>query len=83
MAERQAVGVRTLLGTTPKGKEIFMIRVENASVRYIVFGSGGKIPKQLEGGFTSIRMAEQAVLSYCDLLGRKIIRDDGTEIKAK
>ncbi len=83
MGARQVVGDSVLLGTTPNGKEIHMVRVDNASVRYIMFKDGGKLPQQLLGGYSSIRMAKAAVDAYVDLLTRKVIRDDGTEIKAK
>lgn len=72
---------KMLLGVTPKGKEIYMVRKYNHTVRYIKFGSGGQLPKQLEGGFSSIRIAQDAVNSYLDRIGKKDIDESGEELK--
>lgn len=83
MDVKQVVGDSVHLGVTPNGKEIVMVRVDNASVRYIMFADGGVLPPQLKGGFSSIRMAKQATDSYVDLLKRKQIKADGTVIPDK
>ena len=74
---------RTLLGVTPGGKEIYYARKHGASIRFVEFGTGGQKPLQLQGGFGSVRAAKEAVDAYLDLMEQKLIREDGTEIKAK
>lgn len=66
MAEEQGQVVRVLeeLGRTPKGKAINYVKRENASIRFICFGDGGELPKLLQGGFSSVHAARQAVASY-------------------
>ena len=86
VAEVEAVDkleLRELLGTTDKGKEIYLVRKPNCSVRMIAFGSGGQLPAQLEGGFSSINSAKQVVSSYLAKVAAKEITADGKEIKAK
>ncbi|MEE8207842.1 MAG: hypothetical protein V3T88_02660 [Nitrosomonadaceae bacterium] len=75
--------LRELLGTTEKGKEIYLVRRPNCSVRMIAFGSGGQLPKQLKGGFSSIQAARHVVSSYLAKMAAKEINADGTEVKAK
>lgn len=86
VAEVEAVDkieLRELLGTTENGKEIYLVRRPNCSVRMIAFGSGGKLPKQLEGGFSSVQAARHVVSSYLAKVKHKQIKLDGTTIKAK
>ena len=66
MADAQGGIVRILdqLGVTPNGKVINYVKKENASIRFIEFGSGGELPKGLQGGFSSVHAARQAVESY-------------------
>ena len=72
-----------LLGTTEGGKEINLLRKPNCSVRMIAFGSGGQLPKQLEGGFSSVHAALSVVESYLAKVKAKEITVDGKEIVKK
>jgi len=82
MEEQHAVdGNKVLLGTTPKGKEIYMVRKPNMTVRFIEFGSGGILPKQLLGGFSSIQLANDAVQSFIAKLEAKQIDESGKVLK--
>jgi len=72
---------KMLLGTTPKGKEIYMVRKYNRTVRFIEFGSGGQLPDCLEGGFSSIQLAQQCVTNYLDRIASKGIDEAGMELK--
>lgn len=60
----EVAGRRCLLGETEAGKCIYLMRIPNAPLRTIAFGSGGKLPEELLGGFSSIKMAKQAVDDY-------------------
>lgn len=71
-----------LLGTTEGGKDINLVRKINCSVRTIEFGSGGQLPKQLEGGFSSVAVATRVVDSYLAKVKAKEIKLDGTEHSA-
>ncbi len=71
----------TYLGVTPKGKEIYMVREYNKTLRFIKFGSGGVVPASLQGGYSSIRMAQQACDSYLCKLNAKQINESGEELK--
>ena len=75
--------LRELLGVTEKGKEIYLVRRPNCSVRMIAFGSGGQLPKQLEGGFSSVNAARQVVDSYLAKVAHKQINLDGSEVTQK
>lgn len=77
------VGIRELLGTTEGGKEIYLIRRPNCSVRMIAFGSGGQLPQQLQGGFSSIQAARQVTASYLAKVKAKEIKTDGTKCATK
>lgn len=70
--ERGPVDNKVLMGTTPNGKEIYMVRRYNATVRYLEFGSGGILPAELEGGFSSLRIAKRAVDAYVQKLERAV-----------
>jgi len=86
VAEVEAVDkpdLRELLGTTENGKEIYLVRRPNCSVRMIAFGSGGKLPKQLEGGFSSIQAARHAVASYLAKVTAKEIKSDGSKYSGR
>ncbi len=52
------------LGTTAEGKELWLQRKPGAPLRHICFKGGGKLPKCLEGGFSSIQVATVAVEDY-------------------
>lgn len=73
MADEHGQVVRVLeeLGRTPKGKAINYVKKENASIRFIEFGSGGELPKILQGGFSSVHHARMAVSSYLKSLEPK------------
>ena len=66
--EREAEGRGILMGATPKGKEIYMVRKHNKTVRFLQLGSGGKLPEELEGGYSSIRIAQTVVNDYIAML---------------
>jgi hypothetical protein len=72
---------KMLLGTTPKGKEVYMVRKYNRTVRFIEFGSGGQLPECLEGGYSSIQLAQKAVTDYLDKIESKQIDEAGKELK--
>ena len=86
MAEAHAPGdsrsAIVLLGTTDGGKDINLVRKPNCSVRKIEFGSGGQLPEQLEGGFSSVAAATRAVESYLAKVKGKEIKVDGTKYSA-
>ncbi len=84
MAEEQAAEGsygKVLLGETPKGKEIYMVRKYNKTVRFIEFGSGGVLPECLQGGFSSIQIAQDVTNSYLARLARKDIDESGKELR--
>lgn len=71
-------GLRVLLATTPKGKELYLMRVPNKSVRCIAFGSGGVLPACLEGGYSSVSAAKSAALSYvAGMEGKEVAAEAG------
>lgn len=72
---------KMLLGTTPKGKEVYMVRKYNRTVRFIEFGSGGQLPECLQGGYSSIQLAQKAVTDYLDRVETKQIDEAGKELK--
>ena len=71
--------VRVLLGTTDAGKDIVLMRKPNCSVRMIAFTSGGQLPIQLQGGFSSVQSAQHACDSYLAKVKAKEIKVDGTK----
>jgi hypothetical protein len=75
--------LRALLGTTEKGKEIYLVRKPNCSVRMIAFGSGGLLPAQLRGGFSSVQAAQHVTDCYLAKVKAKEIKLDGSEIVVK
>ena len=62
---------RDLLGTTPNGKEIYLVRAPDAPLRRLAFGTGGQLPEHLQGGYSSIKMAQFAVEDYLDGLEKE------------
>ena len=74
---------KVLLGVTEGNKEIYLTRKPNCSVRMIAFGSGGQLPKQLEGGFSSVFTALQATESYLAKVKAKEIKVDGTKCSGR
>jgi len=75
--------VRVLLGTTEGGKDIVLIRRPECSVRMIAFTSGGQLPVQLQGGFSSVQAAQHATDSYLAKLKHKEIKADGTKASGR
>ena len=75
--------VRVVLGKTKGGKEIVLIRKPECSVRMIAFTTGGQLPKQLEGGFSSVQAAQHATDSYLAKLAAKEIGLDGNKLEDK
>lgn len=72
-----------LLGTTEAGKDINLVRSPGSSVRIIQFGSGGQLPKQLQGGFSSVAAATKAAQNYLAKVKAKEIKADGTKYSGK
>lgn len=72
---------KVFLGKTPKGKEIYMVREYNKTVRFIKFGDGGQLPETLQGGFSSIQIAQDKVNDYLARLKSKDIDESGKELK--
>ena len=56
--------IRAHLGVTDGGKDIYLIRKPNCSVRVIAFGDGGQLPDCLGGGYSSVSAAQGMVDSY-------------------
>lgn len=52
----------TVKYVTPGGKEIMFVNKPNAVI--IKFASGGELPEELSGEFTSVTFAEKAVQIY-------------------
>ena len=74
---------KVLLGTTPKGKEIYMVRKCNKTVRFIAFGDGGQLPESLQGGFSSIQIAQDKADAFIAQLKKKEIDEEGKKTKLK
>lgn len=74
---------KVLLGTTPKGKEIYMIRKANKTVRFIAFGDGGQLPESLQGGFSSIQIAQDKATAFIAQLEKKEVDESGKKLKLK
>lgn len=55
---------KVLLGTTKAGKQLFYAAKAGKSVRFICFGDGGQLPAMLDGGYSSVRAAQEMVDSY-------------------
>lgn len=53
-----------ILGTTPAGKEIYLVRRHGCPLRKLAFGTGGQLPEHLQGGYSSIREAQNAATDY-------------------
>ncbi len=71
------------LGTTEGGKVINLVRKTNCSIRTIAFNSGGQLPVQLSGGFSSVIAATKAVDSYLAKVKAKVIKVDGSKMPSK
>ena len=54
----------TILGKTPKGKVIISKPALNTTGFKIEFTSGGQLPKDFKGVFTSIKEAQKTVNRY-------------------
>lgn len=57
---------------TPGGKEIVFVQKPNAVK--IMFATGGELPEELSGEFTSTTFAEKAVLMYLAKQEKKTTR---------
>ena len=49
---------------TPNGKEIGIVHRLNKSYWEVQFNSGGQLPPELSGGFTSPKQAQLAINQY-------------------
>lgn len=56
---------------TPAGKEIVAFHDPKGSHVKIKFTSGGELPPELAGLFTSLSFAEKAIISYLDTVPKK------------
>ena len=72
-----------LLGRTAEGKEINLVRRPGCSVRLIAYQDCKKLPKQLEGGFSSVYAATKCVDSYLAKVVNKEIKLDGTKYSSR
>ena len=70
------------LGVTPGGKVIQYVARDNATVRFIEFSGGGKLPEILQGGFNSVGAAQQQCNSYLAQLKQGDLKED-TKAKAQ
>ena len=68
----------TLMGTTPGGKTIVLVRKKNTSIRVLQFKQGGALPEELQGGFSSVASAQSIVRRYI-----KVLQDAVDEINAQ
>ncbi len=50
--------------TTPNGKEIKLYNVENTGLYKIAFATGGELPKELQGKFTSPSQAAKFIEAF-------------------
>ena len=66
--------------TTKGGKEINVVRDQGSPHLKIQFATGGKIPEELSGIFTSEPFAEEAIKSY---LGKQETITESKKIKEK
>ena len=55
---------REILGTTPAGKDIYLVKRHGSPLRRLAFGTGGQLPEYLQGGYSDIRQAAEAVTAY-------------------
>ena len=72
-----------LLGTTATGKKISLVHKAGCSIRLIDYQDCKILPKQLEGGYSSIGAALKAVDSYLAKVKAKEIKVDGTKYTAR
>jgi hypothetical protein len=52
------------IGTTPAGKELYVAVAKGTSLYKLEFASGGELPSDLQGNYTSISEAEMRGRSY-------------------
>jgi hypothetical protein len=52
--------------TTPNGKEIQIVRDPKTAHIKIQFGSGGELPQELTGFYTSEAFASRAIVGYLE-----------------
>jgi hypothetical protein len=81
MEGRQVREGKVLMGTTEKGKAMYMVRVLNSSLRFLMWGDGGALPKHLSGGYSSLLAAKTAVDGYLDGMKKGVLHEDGTKVK--
>jgi len=69
--------LKALLGTTPNGKEIYLVKRKNTPLRRLAFGSGGELPEHLQGGYSDIKAAQNAVDDYLLELSKPVKKSKG------
>ena len=57
--------------TTPNGKEIQIVRDPKTAHIKIQFGSGGELPQELSGFYTSEAFASKAIVGYLEGLPKQ------------
>ena len=57
--------------TTPNGKEIQIVRDPKTAHIKIQFGSGGELPQELSGFYTSEAFASRAIVGYLEGLAKQ------------
>lgn len=66
----------TIIGTTPGGKKVQVMKEGIGSFYRIAFSSGGELPKELQGSFTSYDRAEKhARIWLSDQYGKTISKE--------
>ena len=77
-ATAEVVGnLKALLGTTPNGKEIYLVKRKNNPLRRLAYGSGGQLPEHLQGGYSDIKAAQNAVTEYIASLTKAVKKPKG------
>jgi len=62
---------------TPNGKQLRILPRDNKMIFDISFVGGGEIPPIIQGGFTSITVAEAQIKKYLDQQTFRKIKKDG------
>jgi hypothetical protein len=69
--------------TTPNGKEIQIVRDPKTAHIKIQFGSGGELPQELSGFYTSESFASRAIVGYLEGLAKQPVEVKKEEVTPK
>jgi hypothetical protein len=69
--------------TTPNGKEIQIVRDPKTAHIKIQFGSGGELPQELSGFYTSEAFASRAIVGYLEGLAKQPVEVKKEEVTPK